>query len=517
MVSDLEDRQVEGVAASRPAAADQPVLRGARFFFAHTPGLVRHGSRPARDIAAGARGAAMDGSAGGTGKALSGPPVADAIAASLRDYGAALAYPPNQVCIGNLPPEALDELPRPWFRAEGPGERRGPHGEIMPEEEFLGLLKMFDAAGLVRLEAEFAAEVRPTLAAHPLLATSELERLSQGVAAGEPASEEAGGLPEISLQPRDGRRVGTIRADHAEDDTLTAQVLLENLACKATAVMALRELLAGEGLEPGEVGYLLNSGEEAVGDRYQRGGGNLAKAVGELCGCTAATGVDIKGFCAGPVHALIIAAGLVRAGIHRHVAVVGGCSLAKLGMKYQGHLRHGQPILEDMLAGVAMLVSENDGRSPAIRLESLGMHPISAGASQQAILEQLVAKPIERLGLGFRDVDKYATELQNPEATEPSGSGNVPLLNYRTIAALAARRGEIGRAEIDAFVKTHGMPGFAPTQGHIASALPYMAHALDGLRTGKLRRVMFLAKGSLFLGRMTQQADGMSFILERQE
>jgi hypothetical protein len=30
-----------------------------------------------------------------------------------------------------------------------------------------------------------------------------------------------------------------------------------------------------------------------------------------------------------------------------------------------------------------------------------------------------------------------------------------------------------------------------------------------------MRRVMFLAKGSLFLGRMTQMADGMSFILER--
>ena len=46
-------------------------------------------------------------------------------------------------------------------------------------------------------------------------------------------------------------------------------------------------------------------------------------------------------------------------------------------------------------------------------------------------------------------------------------------------------------------------------------ALPFMAHAVDGLREGRLRRTMFLAKGSLFLGRMTQQADGLSFILER--
>jgi betaine reductase len=35
------------------------------------------------------------------------------------------------------------------------------------------------------------------------------------------------------------------------------------------------------------------------------------------------------------------------------------------------------------------------------------------------------------------------------------------------------------------------------------------------MTTGRLRRVMFLAKGSLFLGRMTQMSDGLSFILER--
>jgi hypothetical protein len=30
-----------------------------------------------------------------------------------------------------------------------------------------------------------------------------------------------------------------------------------------------------------------------------------------------------------------------------------------------------------------------------------------------------------------------------------------------------------------------------------------------------MQRVLFLAKGSLFLGRMTQMADGLSFVLER--
>ncbi len=76
---------------------------------------------------------------------------------------------------------------------------------------------------------------------------------------------------------------------------------------------------------------------------------------------------------------------------------------------------------------------------------------------------------------------------------------------------------EITPAEVPAFVAERGMPGFSPTQGHIASAIPYLCHALDGLRGGKLRRVMFLAKGSLFLGRMTQLADGVSLMLERND
>jgi hypothetical protein len=65
-------------------------------------------------------------------------------------------------------------------------------------------------------------------------------------------------------------------------------------------------------------------------------------------------------------------------------------------------------------------------------------------------------------------------------------------------------------------VTLHGMPGFSPTQGHIASAIPFLGHALDRMAAGTMRRAMFLAKGSLFLGRMTQMADGLSFILESQ-
>jgi len=104
--------------------------------------------------------------------------------------------------------------------------------------------------------------------------------------------------------------------------------------------------------------------------------------------------------------------------------------------------------------------------------------------------------------------------MHNPEVTVPSGSGNVPLNNYRMIGALAALRKEIDRSEINRFVTEHGMPGFSPTQGHVPSAVPFLGHAIDAIKRGEMSNAMFVSKGSLFLGRMSQLSDGMSFLIE---
>src|SRR5262249_29618794 len=159
--------------------------------------------------------------------------------------------------------------------------------------------KICDVFELMRLEAGFVEEVRTALAAHPLLTAADVERLGVGVPAADIIAQCSGPMPALPLSLRNGRLIGCMQSAHEEDTSLAADVLLENLACKASAVMALRTLLAQEQLDPNAIPYILNSGEEAVGDRYQRGGGNLAKAVAEMCGCQAATGVDIKGFCCG--------------------------------------------------------------------------------------------------------------------------------------------------------------------------------------------------------------------------
>ena len=489
----------------------QPVIKGVRYFLAHAPGLVRHGSKPSREI-----------------RKASG--LVEDISAHLRSYEEAMAYPPNRAFLGGIYPDQLTELERPWHHTNGSprmnsraggndgkggdAERWLPHGEIMPEEELYGLLKLSDSFDLVHLEEGFAKQAREALGRHPHLQGMDLEGSGQGLPESVIEARLADSPGALPLYLRDGRLVGCIIQAHEEDASLTADVLLENLACKVSASMALFTLLNDYPDDVANIEYVINAGEEAVGERYQRGGGNLAKAIAEFCGLENATGSDVKAFCCGPVHAIVMAAALVSSGLFRNVAVVGGCSLAKLGMKFEGHLRNDLPVLEDILASVAVLVGEDDGVSPVIRMDSVGRHNVGAGSGQQAIFERLVADPLDRLGLGFRDIDKYATELHNPEVTEPAGSGNVPNLNYRLVGALAVRRGEIAREALPDFVATHGMPGFSPTQGHIASAVPFMGHAVDRLIDGRMQRAMFLAKGSLFLGRMTQLADGLSFVLE---
>jgi glycine/sarcosine/betaine reductase complex component C subunit beta len=434
-------------------------VHGCSLVLAHAPDLVRHGSKPTREIAA-----ARDG-------------LLERITGALRSFDGALGYPPHQVFIGNLRPNALWERERPWWREPVEPKREGPFGIFIDEAELYRRMTEADQFQLFRLDGGQAAD---------------------------------GALPIF-----EGDRIaGSMLRAHDLDESLSASVLLENLACKATGALALEQLLARTGFPPDDLQYVIGCGEEAVGDRYQRGGGNLGKAIAEQAGCPNASGSDVKAFCAAPIHALVVAASLVSSGVYDHVAVVAGGSLAKLGMKFSGALRKGVPVLEDVLAGVGILVGPPGNGAPIVRLDAVGRHRVGSGSAQQAILEDLVVEPLTRIGRGILDVDRYATELHDPEITEPAGAGNVPSRNYRLIAALAVRRGELPREELDGFERSHGLPGFSPTQGHVASAVPWLPHALDELRARKLGSTMLVAKGSLFLGRMTEMADGMSMLLE---
>ncbi len=469
-----------------------PVISAASAVLAHTPGLARLGSKPSRELG-------RD------------PAVEERFLGSLRSFEAAVAYPPHQAFLGALHPRDLPA--RPWVDAAPDGAVRfAGAGELMPEEEFLGLMAAVDEFDLVKLDSVDAIAAR--LGGHPLAARFDLARLAAAGGDVEAIAAEAGAL---TLHLGDGRAVGAVRRAHESDQALSADVLLENLAGKASATLALLRLLADNEIDPTSIDYVIGAGEEAIGDRYQRGGGNMGKAVAAAAGCTEASGCDVKNFCAAPVPAIVIASALVASGVFRRVVVVAGGSLPKLGMKFQGHLKHDLPVLEDVLGASALLIEADDGVSPQVRLDSVGRHPVGAGSSNPKVMEALAIAPLDRLGLNMLDIDDYATELHNPEITEPQGSGNVPERNYKTLAALAVRRGDLERSGIGDFVASRGMPGFAPTQGHIASALCYVPHARARLTDGGAQRVQLIAKGSLFLGRMSEQSDGMSVIIQRND
>jgi hypothetical protein len=472
----------------------QPCLKSVKLCLSHVPNLVRYGSKPEREIAAH-------------------PELLEEMLRASRSFEDACAYPPNQVFIGNRVPEDLTGIERPWHSNPSvDAHPMGPDGEIVDEGPFLCLTAATDPFNLLRLDPQYIERHRESLSATEWFTERDFHALGEGTPQSELKEliESRGALPLFDKN----ELIGCVENGHSEDLSLNAQIVLENLTAKSSAVLALR-LLNGTEESGADIEYVMGCGEEAIGDRYQRGGGNLAKAVAENSWCLNATGSDIKAFCCAPNHAIVIGAALVASGLFKNVAVIGGGSLAKLGMKFQGHLRNGMPILEDVLASVAVLIGEDDGFSPIIDLQSVGRHTVSAGSSPQAIAEALILEPLIRKGLGILDVDRYATELHDPDVTEPQGSGNTPLNNYRVLASLAVQRKEITREEMPDFVDRFGMPGFSPTQGHIASAVPFLGHALRSLTIGDANHVMFYAKGSLFLGRMTEMSDGLSFIVDR--
>ena len=432
---------------------------------------------------------------------------------NLRSYEEVVGYAPNQTYIGNMTPEELKERPRPWYNETIENARRyGKFGEIMPQDEFYGMIKLSDSFDLVLLEKAFTEKVREKFLNHPIL-KSKANDLKEGSDIEDINKLVDNGIAEGLYEGE--TLVGCVKRAHEFDKNLTAHIIIENLVVKASGVLSLMHLMKDCDIKDTEVEYIIECSEEAIGDMNQRGGGNIAKGLGEIAGFTGATGIDLRGFCAGPSHALITAAALVKSGVYKTVAVVGGGSSAKLGMNGKDHIKKGLNILEDCIGGFALLIGGNDGINPVLRTDIVGRHTIGHGSSPQAVLEALVSEPLERAGLQITDIDKFAPEMQTPDLTETAGAGDVPTQNYKMIGALAVKKGQLDRKEIANFVVERGYPGYAPTQGHIPSGVPIIGHAREHMLNNEMNKFMVVGKGSLFLGRMTNLFDGVSIVVEK--
>lgn len=476
----------------------RPVVKSASYILVHTPDMIVH-----------------NGTTVLTEKITS--PDSDflkKIESKIRSYEEVVNYAPNQVYIGNMKPEALRDIAEPWCSNPVEGKADGRYGSIVPQDEFIAMMKVSDVFDLVLLNKDFTAAVKAKMEGNPLYNANDLAALKEGV-----------GQEEIDKMVADhgealiheGKVVGVVKRAHDIDTNLNAHIIFENLVVKASGVIAARELFIKSGINPADVEYVIECSEEACGDMNQRGGGNFAKAIAELSGLVNATGSDTRGFCAAPTHSMIQAAALVGSGTYKNVLVVAGGATAKLGMNAKDHVKKDLPVLEDVLGGFAILVSEDDGVSPVINLQATGRHTVATGSSPQAVTSSLVTNALDKAGLKITDIDKYAAEMQNPDITKPAGAGDVPAANYKMIGALGVKRGDLEKSALNDFIVKHGVPGFAPTQGHIPSGVPIIGYAIDELTEGSINRVMVIGKGSLFLGRMTNQFDGVSFIMERNE
>ncbi|MFA5523992.1 MAG: glycine/sarcosine/betaine reductase complex component C subunit beta [Tissierellales bacterium] len=475
-----------------------PIVKGAGYILAHTPDMVIHNGTTQ------------------TSERVVNPnsDYLKELPKHLRSFEEVVSYPPNQTYIGSMTPEELRKIEQPWHDKKiDTADRFGKLGEIMPQDEFIGLMHLSDAFDLVKLEKTFAANVIEKLTKHPVIS----DELVSKIKAGEEIEDIMKQINEHHAEPlyHNNEVVGCVKRAHEIDINLNAHTIFENLVVKASGVLALKNLLVKNNIDANDIEYVIECSEEACGDMNQRGGGNFAKAIAEMAGCNNATGSDTRGFCAAPTHALIEAAALVQAGVYKNVVLVAGGASAKLGMNGKDHVKKGLPILEDAVGGFAVLVSENDGVNPVLRTDLVGRHTVGTGSSPQAVITSLITTPLDKGNLKITDIDRYSVEMQNPDITKPAGAGDVPAANYKMIAALGVKRGELERADVATFGDKHGLPGWAPTQGHIPSGVPYIGFAIEDLTKGEVNKAMIVGKGSLFLGRMTNLFDGVSIVLER--
>src|SRR5699024_3916316 len=190
----------------------------------------------------------------------------------LRTYDEVVNYHPNQVYIGNLSPEDLRKYEQPWYnKGITHSNRIGKFGEIAPQDEFIGIIKIVDVFGLVKLSQDFTKEVIENFRNNYLLDENLINKLGQG----DNIEDIEKLVSQQDAEPiyNNNILVGCVKKAHAIDANLSAKVLFENLVAKASGVLSTLHLLDKNDIDPKDIDYIIECSEEACGDMNQRGGG----------------------------------------------------------------------------------------------------------------------------------------------------------------------------------------------------------------------------------------------------
>ena len=191
------------------------VVRAAAMTLAHAPELVRYGSKPHRML--------LDDHGGDAAARLAG---------ARRSYEQAVAYLPSRVFIGAERPDVLWDAARPsWGVPPNGASPRGPLRRGARAGRSLRPPAARSTASRSCSSRRASPSGRAARCAATRCSRRHAERVVPAALADIEAAVAGGALPLYD----GGELVGSLRGDHDLDDTLSPHVLLENLACKATA------------------------------------------------------------------------------------------------------------------------------------------------------------------------------------------------------------------------------------------------------------------------------------------
>ena len=364
---------------------------------------------------------------------------------------------PTRRSSGTCRPEDPLGRPRPWWRHPVAGARRRHGGDPhRPGATFYDAARRGStASSCVRLGAEPGA----------------------------------GRARDHRRRPR-GRRVRA--GAHDLDESLTANVLLENLACKASGVHALAHLLAADRHRPARRSRTRSAAARRPSATATSGAAATSRRRSpRLRARRARAATDVKAFCAAPVHALVVAGGAVEAGVER-AGRRGRRRLARQArdeVRGRARPRRSRSSRTCSPAWPCSSAPADGSTARAAHSTRSGRHAGRAGAAQQARARGRSWRAARRA----RASGSSTSASTRPSSTTPrspsrQGGGDVADRNYKMLAGArrGARRARAARRS-PAFARAHGLPGFSPTQGHIARAVPWLPHALAGMRDGELR------------------------------
>src|SRR6056297_2019127 len=138
-----------------------PVIKGSSYILVHAPNILKQGGSTQTT----------------TRKKDPNDPYLSEMDNYLRDFDEFVGYGPNQAYIGNILPEDLKDIETPWYDKDNllDKKRDGEFGEIMPEDQFITLIKHVDVFDLVKLSKDFVKKGEQLVKKHPILKEMDID------------------------------------------------------------------------------------------------------------------------------------------------------------------------------------------------------------------------------------------------------------------------------------------------------------------------------------------------------